>query len=199
MNLIGLYLEEIEAIAECTQEERETLVAELLDGSEEARDRLIEGHLKLAARLAAEREGADDLAEDLLGEANLSLTMAVKEYAPGEGDFLDYLKRRIGRGLDNVLSDRKRNQETKERVRDQVNLVTDASRLLAEELGREATVEELAKKIGMDPDQVVECMRIALNAMDRNVAEEAFGDGDAAASAFEQDLSDFSYDPEQGS
>ena len=194
MNLIGLYLEEIEGIKECTDAEREALVRELSEGSEEAGDRLIEGHLKMAARLAAEREGADDLAEDLIGEANLALTMAVKEYTAEEGEFLSYLKRRIGCGLDALLSDRKKNQETKERIRDRVNLVTDASRLLAEELGREATVEELAKKIGMEPDQVVECMRIALNAMDRNVAEEAFGDGDAAASAFDRDLSSFSYD-----
>ncbi|MBO4389506.1 MAG: RNA polymerase subunit sigma-70 [Lachnospiraceae bacterium] len=199
MNLIGLYLEEIQGIKECDDKEREVLVKELLAGSEEASQRLIEGHLKMAAEQVAELGETGELAEDLLGEANLALTMAVKEYAAGEGDFLDYLKRRIRRGLDSVLDDKKKNNEIKERVRDQVNLVTDASRLLAEELGREATVEELAKKIGMDPDQVVECMRIALNAMDRNVAEEAFGDGDSAASAFEQDLSSFSYDPEQGS
>ena len=48
-----------------------------------------------------------------------------------------------------------------------LNLLNDVCVKLAEELGREATAEEVGKKVSMDPDDVKYLMRIALAAVNK--------------------------------
>ena len=46
-----------------------------------------------------------------------------------------------------------------------MNVLKDISQQMAEELGREATVEELARKMKMTEDEIKDIMKLTLDAM----------------------------------
>ena len=48
---------------------------------------------------------------------------------------------------------------------DRVNTLKDLSRDMAEELGREATVEELARRMELTADEIRDIMKMTLDAM----------------------------------
>ena len=60
--------------------------------------------------------------------------------------------------------------EAQDEIVNLVNDLEDTARVMAEELGREATVEELAERMKMTVDDVKDIMKIALDAM--NVSDE---------------------------
>ena len=56
-------------------------------------------------------------------------------------------------------------REAAEEMLDRVNKLKDVSQEMAEELGREASVEELAERMKLTVDEVKEIMKLTLDAM----------------------------------
>lgn len=163
-----MYLDELKGIKPCDDAERERLVSVIAAGSDEdnageARKRLIEGHLILALALAKDFRDKGIPASDLVQEANLALTMAVSEYR--EGDFLLFVRGRILEAVQELLSEQQMEQKVEEQMLARVNVLQDVSTKMAEELGREATVEELAQRMQMSTDEIREIMKMAVDAL----------------------------------
>ena len=78
-----MYQEEMDCIVPCTAQEVEELSEELLNGSETARQRLIEGCLFLAAEIAEGYQNKGLSAGDLVQEANMALLLLASEYEGG--------------------------------------------------------------------------------------------------------------------
>ena len=157
------YLEELKEIRPCTDKEREMLFGRLAAGDKKAGERLIEGHLIFALAIAKDFKDQGVLAGDLVQEANLALTMAVSAYQGG--DLLAQAKEQIVSRLDAALKEQKAEKELGEEMAARVNVLQEVSRVLAEELGREATVEELAAKMQMPPGDIKEIMKLAVDAL----------------------------------
>ena len=147
------YLEELKEIRPCTDKEREMLFGRLAAGDKKAGERLIEGHLIFALAIAKDFKDQGVLAGDLVQEANLALTMAVWEYR--EGDFLAQAKDRILAHIQAVIREQKQERETGEAL---------AARM-AGELGREATVEELAERMQTTSEEIKGMMKLAVDAL----------------------------------
>ena len=88
-DIYQLYLEELAQIAPCNEEEEAALLVRLLSGDRQARERLTEGSLPLAAEYAKEYQDRGLSVEDLMQEAGLALVMAVDAYR--DGDFREQL------------------------------------------------------------------------------------------------------------
>lgn len=171
-HLEKLYMEELAAIRPCEEAEREALLNEAVSGSRTAYERLIEGHLHIVAEIAQsygqadradpDREGA--WLSELIEEGNVALTMAVYEYEGG--GFLQFIRERICAAIEALLAQQEAADTAAKRITAKVNLISDASTLLAKELGREATVAELAERLGMDEEEIVSGMKLAFDAMD---------------------------------
>ena len=73
----------------------------------------------------------------------MALVVAVREYEGGGFD--SFLKDRVRAALLNAVERQSMETKTARKMVDRVNRLQDISAELAEELGREATVEELAK------------------------------------------------------
>lgn len=165
-----MYLEELKEIKPGTDQERAKLLPRAAF-DEAARGRLIEGHLIFALAVAKDFRDQGLPMSDLVQEANLALTMAVSEYRAG--DFLGFVKKRIEDSLVSLLNQQKQLSQSDEEIVARVNVLQTVSRVLYEELGREATLPELAAKMQMPPDEVKEIMRMAMAALNHMPAADS--------------------------
>lgn len=173
-----MYLEEMKAISPCTEEEQNRLLEEAAKGAENAKKRLVEGHLGAALEYAGEYDGKGVLLIDLVQEANMALVIALEEYmeeykkAENRQSFDRYFSDKIREALDAAVAEQESAARTGEELTARANVLTQVSQLLAKELGREATVEELAEKMKMTEDEIRAIMKMAMDAMS-SVDEEA--------------------------
>ena len=161
----------------------------LIDGNQEAKKRLIEGNLRAALEYAKEYDGKGVLLSDLVQEANMALLMAVEEYAKagGENGFDSYVAEKIKKALELAVEEEASADQTGEELAARVNVLQQIAQTLAAELGREATVEELADKMKMSVDEIRGIMKMAMDAVSLN-AENA--DLEALAEMSEMEITD---------
>ncbi len=165
-----MYLEEMGHIPPCTREEQEDLLKEAAEGSKEAKKRIVEGNLRVALEYAREYDGRGVLMTDLVQEANMALMMAVEEDVQEEvrQEFDSFKSQRIREALAVAVEEQQSAKQTGEELAARVNVLQQISQLLAKELGREATVEELADKMKMTVEEISGIMKIAMDAMSMN-------------------------------
>ena len=163
--LKSLYLEEIAGIKRCTEEEMESLFAE---GSDEAKARLIEGNLFRVTEAAHFFESPVAAFMDLVQEGSLALTMFIHS----KDSFTKSTEAEMDAAIDEALRTYAAQEEDSRKAAEELsvrlNVLNEVCVKLAEELGREATAEEVGKKVNMDPDDVRYLMRIALSAVNKD-------------------------------
>ena len=139
------------------------MLEKLLLGEEAAKKRLIEGHLQAVLEMASDYMEGPLPAGDLIQEANVALMLAADSYEGG--DFLSHLRAQVEEALKLALEEQKREEETSEEITARVNVLQEVSKVMAKELGREATVEELAEKMKMTPEEIKDIMKMTLDAI----------------------------------
>jgi len=124
-------------------EEEQQLIAELSDGSEEAKHKLIEHNLRLVAHIVKKyaRTGAD--ADDLISIGSIGLIKAVHTFRPEAGRLTTYASRCIENEILMHLRANKRNQS--------VVLMGDS--IGTDKDGNELTLADL---VGTDPNIVAD-------------------------------------------
>ena len=100
-------------------------------------------------------------AEMLVDTARDSVEMP----ADTAGRFEKFLAERVKTALTAVVDEHKAQKKIGKKVLDRVNLLQDVSKQMAEELGREATVPELAQRLKMTEEEVKDTMKVALDAL----------------------------------
>lgn len=158
-----IYLEDISRIIPCTQEEEESLLKAVLDGNKSVRERLIEAKLKEAMVFAMKFHGQGVAAGDLIQEANTALIIAVDTYAGG--NFNTHMEETIKEAITSVIEEQKAGKKIEEEIAARVNVLKTVSEKMAAELGREATVEELAERMKMTEEDVKNTMKIMLDVL----------------------------------
>ena len=174
-NFFEMYLEEIGDIAPMTLEEESVLLEKTARGDRDARSRLVEGSLKKVLDLVAEYQGSELPMSDIVQEANTALMLAAVEYDASE-EWEGLLERRVKEGVELALKEQKAEHEIEENMAARVNVLQTVSQMLARELGREATLQELAAKMKMTEDEIKDIMKLALDALTVNGEGQAFVD-----------------------
>ena len=158
-----LYLEEIAAIRPMDAEEETQLLTRFKDGDTTVRCRLMEGYLPFLAEIAKTYENQGLPLGDLVQEANVALVMAVDQYQ--EGDLKEQVKSLAEEMIKAALEEQGLEVKVEEEMLARVNVLKEVSKRMAEELGREATVTELAEKMKMTEDEIKDIMKLTLDAM----------------------------------
>ena len=187
-----MYLEELEAVPEAGPEEEAALLARLAAGEAAAAGRLIEGNLKKVLAYAREYEGKGLPMNDLVQEANMALTALAAELSggldeepersgesagAGQSWFQEMLCRRVRDSIEAALAEQEREAQIEENVTARVNVLQEVSRVMAGELGREATVDELAEKMKMTAEEIRDIMKVTLDAVNVETAAKMNLDG----------------------
>lgn len=170
IDIFQMYLSELSEIAGCSREENARLAALAGSGDEAAAGRLVEGNLKYVLGISSEYIGRGLPAGDLVQEANIALMTAVKELdSMRDETFERFVEKRVRSMLDEALGQQEREKRAGEMMADRVNLLQDVSKDMADELGREPRLDELARRLEMTEEEIKDIMKMALDAV--NVLE----------------------------
>lgn len=162
-DIYRVYMEEIAAIPPCSEAENEKLLGEIRNGNKAARERLIEGNLKNALFFVQDYINKGVPMADLIQEASLELMMLADEGF--EGSFEKLLESRIRVRMEEIINDQKKEADIEEEMLARVNVLQEVSKSMAEELGREAKLSELAERMKMTEDEVREIMKVTMEAL----------------------------------
>lgn len=185
---LALYLKEVGRIPLLTPEE-EVALAQRIERGRQAERRLAQGNLSPEERRRLEEIAADGRAaqdhlilantrlvisvakkylgrglplSDLIQEGNIGLIRAVRKFDWRRGHkFSTYATWWIRQAVTRAIADQSRTIRVPVHMGDQINKLLRLQQQLAQELGREPTVEELAEAMAIPPSRVEQLLQMA--------------------------------------
>lgn len=164
---VRMYLKEIGRVP-LLDAEREKYLAEIMATSEDeaerqkAKNELIEANLRLVVSIAKRYVGKGMFFLDLIQEGNLGLMKAVDKFDYQKGyKFSTYATWWIRQAITRAIADQARTIRIPVHMVETIHKVSRYSRQMLQELGREATADEIGEKMGMSAEKVREIMKIA--------------------------------------
>ena len=159
---VRMYLKEIGKVPLLTPEEEVELAIKMSEGDENAKHRMTEANLRLVVSIAKRYVGRGMLFLDLIQEGNLGLIKAVEKFDYTKGyKFSTYATWWIRQSITRAVADYGRTIRVPVHMVETINRISRASRALVQELGREPTIQEISKSVGMPEEKVSEVLRIA--------------------------------------
>ena len=159
---VRMYLKEIGKVPLLDTEAELEIAQRMADGDEEAKKMLIEANLRLVVSIAKRYVGKGMFFLDLIQEGNLGLMKAVEKFDYTKGyKFSTYATWWIRQAITRAIADQARTIRIPFHMVETIHKVSRYQRQLLQELGHEATAEEVAEKIGMSAHKVREIMKNA--------------------------------------
>jgi len=159
----GVFAEEkVDTVPDLPAELRRELEIITRDGRR-AKLHLIEANLRLVVSIAKRYVGRGMPMLDLIQEGNLGLIRAVEKFDYAKGyKFSTYATWWIRQAITRALADQARTIRVPVHMVETINKILRIQRQLIQELGREPTPEEVAERVDITPDRVLEARKLAL-------------------------------------
>ena len=159
---VRMYLKEIGKISLLSLEEEQELSKRVAEGDEQAKNILAESNLRLVVSIAKRYVGRGLLFLDLIQEGNIGLMKAVEKFDYDKGyKFSTYATWWIRQAITRALADQARTIRVPVHMVETINKMARIERQMTLELNREPTDAELAKKMGLSTDKIVEIRKIS--------------------------------------
>ena len=159
---VRMYLKEIGKVPLLTGDEEVELAKRMENLDGEAKNRLAEANLRLVVSIAKRYVGRGMLFLDLIQEGNLGLIKAVEKFDYKKGyKFSTYATWWIRQAITRAIADQARTIRIPVHMVETINKLIRVKRQLLQELGRDATPEEIGVEMDMEPEKVREILKIA--------------------------------------
>mgnify|MGYP003620260222 FL=1 len=152
---IKMYLREIGQIPLLSYDEEIEYAQKVLNGDEEAKQKLIESNLRLVVSSAKKHTNRGLKMLDLIQEGNMGLMKAVEKFEYEKGfKFSTYATWWIRQAITRAIADQGRTIRIPVHMIETINKIKKESRIILQETGKEPTAEELSKKLEIPVDKV---------------------------------------------
>ena len=159
---VRMYLREIGKIPLLSFEEDLELAKQVLEGNEDAKQKLAESNLRLVVSIAKKYVGRGMLFLDLIQEGNMGLIKAVEKFDYKKGyKFSTYATWWIRQAITRAIADQARTIRIPVHMVETINKLIRTSRHLLQQLGREPSPEEIAQEMEIPVEKVMEIQKIA--------------------------------------
>ena len=163
---VRMYLKEIGQIKLLSAEEEVELAKRVAEGDQEAKNKLTEANLRLVVSIAKKYSGRGLHILDLIQEGNTGLIRAVDKFDWTKGNkFSTYATWWIRQAITRAIADQARTIRVPVHMVEVINKATRCNRKLVQELGREPTVEEIAKELNLPVEKIIEANRTAADTL----------------------------------
>ena len=160
---LDTYLEELRALPELSQGEREAVTLSAMAGDVDAQLKLTEAYLPDVIQIAKLYAGQGVYLEDLIGEGNVALSVGVTMLGALEhaSEAQGMLGKMIMDAMEEYIAQNAEETKKDKRIADKVNRVADAARELSGELHRKVTVEEVMEESGLSRKAIEDAIRMS--------------------------------------
>ena len=163
---VRMYLKEIGQVKLLSAEEEVELAKKVSEGDQNAKNKLTEANLRLVVSIAKKYSGRGLHILDLIQEGNTGLIRAVDKFDWTKGNkFSTYATWWIRQAITRAIADQARTIRVPVHMVEVINKATRCNRKLVQELGREPTVEEIAKELNLPVEKIIEANRTAADTL----------------------------------
>jgi len=182
-----LYLSQMGQFPLLSKDEEIALAKKISEGDVEAKNALINSNLRLVVSIAKHYANSGVPIQDLIQEGNIGLAHAAEKFDYTKGfKFSTYATWWIKQAITRAIADQSRNIRIPVHVAETLTKINRARHELAQNLGREATDEEVAKELKMSLEDIqrYSALPLSTTSLDQPVGDD---DGD--------EMSNFVADP----
>lgn len=164
---LSIYMKELEEISGFSEEERIALFLALRNKDEEAKNKLIEGYLPVVVEIAKNYKDKGLFMEDLIQEGNLGLLQGLEKVSTisNIGDADAFLQEHIKMAITTVIDEEVGESDWETAMVAKTSLISEAAKVLAEDMGRMATIKELADYTKIPEEEVKDILSLSLDAV----------------------------------
>jgi len=179
---IKMYLREIGQIPLLSYEEEIDYAQRVLNGDEEAKQKLIESNLRLVVSIAKKHTNRGLKMLDLIQEGNMGLMKAVEKFEYEKGfKFSTYATWWIRQAITRAIADQGRTIRIPVHMIETINRINKINRKYLQEEGKEPDISVIAKEVGLSADKIKQVIKItkepiSLEAPIGNEDDGKFGD-----------------------
>ena len=161
-DILGMYLEEIRKFPLLSREDEDKIARDAKNGSEAARNKLINSNLRFVVNVAKKYQGSGLPLADLISEGNIGLITAVDRYDAGKGfHFISYAVWWIRQSILKAICDKSRLIRLPiNRINELAN-IEKAKTVLENQGNTESDIREIAKILKIDEKQIKEIIAIS--------------------------------------
>ena len=165
--VLAFYMEELEQLKKISKNDQVHLFVQLRNGEEQAKEQLLEGYLPVVVEIANTYKGKGISVEDLIQEGNLGLLEGLQQVATisnlEDGD--SFLREHIKMAIVTVIDEENDENDWETTMVAKTGLISEAAKALAEDMGRVATIKELAEYTKISEEEVKDILSLSLDAV----------------------------------
>jgi RNA polymerase primary sigma factor len=159
---LNIYLKEIAKIPLLDKEEEFELALKARQGDAEAKEKLVSANLRFVVKVAKAYQSRGLSLVDLINEGNIGLLRAVTKFDERKSvRFISYAIWWIRQSILRAVAEQSKIVRLPMNKAERIRKVAEAARIIGQEMGREPTGEEIARKLGLDEKDVADALGIA--------------------------------------